>query len=39
MVKCLVEFLAKFYAIFMDELKKDRRYWLALSVCEGIGPV
>jgi predicted Rossmann fold nucleotide-binding protein DprA/Smf involved in DNA uptake len=23
----------------MDELNEERRYWLALSVCNGIGPV
>ena len=23
----------------MDELQIERRFWLALSICEGIGPV
>jgi DNA processing protein len=23
----------------MDELKEERKYWLALSVCDGIGPI
>jgi excinuclease UvrABC nuclease subunit len=24
---------------YMDELRAEKRFWLALSVCDGIGPV